>query len=541
MSRLTSKIIVSAIWSTMMLFSLLPVISSRADDMDIITFNTQSPDGTLTQEEAALQLADAGLTAADSFVACFDSSVTGIGDAVFAGLTGSVEVYAPKSVIIISPDSGLGNHTTMYVFAGSAALEYAEESGVAYKILPTVLTDTLPEGYQYLPYSFYAACSEGSWLEATSPLPLGLQIAADNSNPQRLPGEIWGAPLEAGVFEIKLKASDGHIYPVPDDEITLTINVLPFKTAQWTAALNGSLIDRTQSNYSDIASATGLNTMIVFDTNPEDKILVFVSGYVDFIDLWMDGVQLTRDVLGNRAGDYTSQEGSTIITVYGQTLGQLDKKSDHVIAGEFKIGGLAEGEQYKAAQYFVINVVSRPKKDTDNDSADKSKEYENGGEIENGGENINREDNVEENSNGDGDISEDKDIPPENESNSGTANESNNLTNSGGSGGGYTRNSGSIATAPAPAQTALETPDAEDGNLADTSTEAIVDSAADPLPQAEPESVSTLAPQPDATASDTLPRANRVPLYVLGAASICGGLFAGTKVVIKWMIKKKAA
>ena len=318
--------------------------------------------------------------------------------------------------------------------------------------------------------------------------------------------------------------------------------------------------------------------MKVFDTDPEDKVIVFVCGYGDFLELWIDGLQLKRDVSGDGDGDYFAKEGSTIITVYGQTLGRLDHNSNHVIAGEFKAGGAAKGEQYRAAQYFIISVVPRPKKYVDNDNGDRNNgDRNNGNEDDNGGKNIddsaensgeNDENNSDEkngeNNSGENDESGGDDESIENKQNSendgGGNDESskndesgeNNENNSGGNSsesarlinnsvirGGNTLETDITIAAAAPEIASPQTPSAADSGFAGSGADTTV-LPENPIAPAAPASISTQTPLPAATAADALPQTNRIPLYALGAASICGGLFAGTKVVIKWMGKKKA-
>ena len=100
------------------------------------------------------------------------------------------------------------------------------------------------------------------------------------------------------------------------------------------------------------------------DRPPADMVIKFDCPYDDFIALWLDGELLRRDEhLHVGGGDYYAEEGSTVVTVYGQTLGRLDPDLDHVIAAEFKEGGRVNGRQYKVAQNFRINrAVPEPKK-----------------------------------------------------------------------------------------------------------------------------------------------------------------------------------
>jgi hypothetical protein len=156
--------------------------------------------------------------------------------------------------------------------------------------------------------------------------------------------------LEYGTYSVTVRATDGNAYPL-NDEITFSIKIEPklTQTSLETLVNNGRL-----SRPMGILDSNGdIYVVDVYNADPEDKTIVFNCTYQAFIDLWIDGVIQIRD------DDFSSTSGSTIVTVYGQTLGKLDSERDHVIAAEFKEGGKPNGAQYKVAENFKINVVER--------------------------------------------------------------------------------------------------------------------------------------------------------------------------------------
>ena len=87
------------------------------------------------------------------------------------------------------------------------------------------------------------------------------------------------------------------------------------------------------------------------DTEYGDTIYDF--DFSDFVDLWIDGIQIKVDE------GYIVDSGSTIITLFAQILAYLDPKINHVIAGDFKSGGTASNSQTTVAQTFTIVVVKK--------------------------------------------------------------------------------------------------------------------------------------------------------------------------------------
>ena len=212
-----------------------------------------------------------------------------------------------------------------------------------------------PLGYQYLPFSFTPA--EGFMLSLTQgALPEGLRIATEADAKRQL-GEIYGAPLKPGKFAVTIRATEtagrkSDLFKDEfKDEITLVFEILEKQTqSELEKRFNNGNILKYLGDYN---SDKDIYIVDIYDVDPEDMDMVFSCEYKEFIDLWIDGALQRRDV------DYKVKPGSTVITVFGQTLGRLDPRADHVIAAEFKTGGQAGGQQYKLAENFRINVVER--------------------------------------------------------------------------------------------------------------------------------------------------------------------------------------
>ena len=151
-------------------------------------------------------------------------------------------------------------------------------------------------------------------------------------------GEIYGVPLEAGEFKIKVMATYSNPAYLPSyAELTLTV------------------LDNTDGNVG-VATDSGYDItqpVIGFDTeNMEGSIaqtLVSQGEYSQFRDVYIDGRKLTAEQ------DYTSQAGSTRITILNQTLAS-GGEGTHTLGIEFRT---EDGTLKRAAQNYVIgkNVV----------------------------------------------------------------------------------------------------------------------------------------------------------------------------------------
>jgi len=151
-------------------------------------------------------------------------------------------------------------------------------------------------------------------------------------------GEIYGVPLEAGEFKIKVMATYSNPAYLPSyAELTLTV------------------LDNTDGNVG-VATDSGYDItqpVIGFDTENMEgssaQTLVSQGEYSQFRDVYIDGRKLTAEQ------DYTSQAGSTRITILNQTLAS-GGEGTHTLGIEFRT---EDGTLKRAAQNYVIgkNVV----------------------------------------------------------------------------------------------------------------------------------------------------------------------------------------
>lgn len=211
---------------------------------------------------------------------------------------------------------------------------------------PKITTTSIVEGVKYVPYSsiiqtnnMYASDAVQFSLVAGA-LPGGMRVKPN--------GEVYGVPLAAGKFTFTVRAtynSDPSLYD--EKEFTLVI-------AENTDA---NVYTATDSGYTvtDHIGTEAGNYHYVLD-GYKNQVFRTTGEFGDFIDLWLDGRKLTKDV------DYLAESGSTVITIFGETLDSNDNGNGdtHTIAAEFREGDKEDGTLKRAAQNYVIEGVSKP-------------------------------------------------------------------------------------------------------------------------------------------------------------------------------------
>lgn len=91
-----------------------------------------------------------------------------------------------------------------------------------------------------------------------------------------------------------------------------------------------------------------------------DQTLVSQGVYDEFTDVFLDGVKLTKDV------DYTSESGSTRITVRGETLKANNTTGRHTLGIEFRSG---EEKTLKRAAQNYENTARRQNSNSNSSSS----------------------------------------------------------------------------------------------------------------------------------------------------------------------------
>lgn len=217
---------------------------------------------------------------------------------------------------------------------------------------PTIVTNpNLQNGVKYVPYySVIATDNIYKWNKETfslsGKLPAGLSFNAKN-------GEITGIPQKPGKYSFYVKVefsgtrnsvrqrftievldnTDENVYNATDEDYTLLTPI-------------GS--EQTSGKYD----------FRIANTN-DDQLFVSNGTYGEFVDLWING---ERMIPGE---DYTSESGSTRITIKSQTLGKkLSSTTSNTIAAEFHVSGTTVVK--RTAQNVSVGKITNGNKPNNN-------------------------------------------------------------------------------------------------------------------------------------------------------------------------------
>ena len=229
---------------------------------------------------------------------------------------------------------------------------------------PSITTTDIPQTVQYVPYgTMIQNSNKYSWNKVTyelynGELPSGMIVKPN--------GEIYGVPTEAGefTFTVRMRNSYGS-FGYSDKTYTMVVN---------------ENTDENVDNATDSGYDLTQRVQYAYDAGAGDQLLVSQGVYAEFQDLYLDGVKLTDGV------DYTSESGSTRITIYAQTLTNGLAEGTHTLGIEFRTRDTDTLK--RAAQNYVIG--------------DSGSDDDQGGDEDNSGSGDNGSDNGDSDSNGDG-------------------------------------------------------------------------------------------------------------------------------------------
>lgn len=235
--------------------------------------------------------------------------------------------------IRIHPDGNGAINGTLTISADGQEPVVITLSGVAGD--PTITTTEIPTGVKYVPYgTMIQTTNMYDWNKLTfskisGELPSGVTIKPN--------GEIYGVPQETGSFEFTVRMSNSY-------------SRFRSVTATYTLVVE----ENTDENV-DASTDAGyeIMTRVPVLTSYSDQVFEIKGGLPEFMDFWLDGKKMERDV------DYSAEEGSTKITIFNQTFQQAGSGS-HTIAAEFRVDGDVNKDMKKAAQNYTVNSGTKP-------------------------------------------------------------------------------------------------------------------------------------------------------------------------------------
>lgn len=200
---------------------------------------------------------------------------------------------------------------------------------------PRIITEELPQSLKctlWVPYgTFIQNNNKYSWNKisyslADGSLPAGMELREN--------GEIYGVPEETGEFTFTVRMTNST-ESFPDDMKTYTLAVErnTDENAEASTDPGYELIQRVPDFQAGMATA-------------DSRTLVSVGPYEEFVDIYLDGRKLER------GSEYTSEPGSTRITVRSQTLTPPGAAGTHTLGVEFRTKDT--GLLKRAAQNYKV-------------------------------------------------------------------------------------------------------------------------------------------------------------------------------------------
>ena len=279
----------------------------------------------------------------ENTLAAFDTTSKKMSDSAVYSSYGELKNVA--KVRLMPDGSGLISGTLVIGSQGSGEEVRIRLTGTAG--VPKITTEKVVDGVKYVPYSsviqtnnMYASDAVVFELVAGT-LPAGVVVKPN--------GEVYGVPQFSGTFTFTVRASyNGDASLFDEKEFTLTI----------TENTDENVYTATDPGYTvlyPIGDETEGGAYHFVVTDLVDQTFRSQGEFGCFVDLWLDGRRLTRGV------DYLAESGSTVITIFGETLDSNDTGDEgtHTIAAEFREGDETGGSLKRAAQNYVIKNTSQ--------------------------------------------------------------------------------------------------------------------------------------------------------------------------------------
>lgn len=195
---------------------------------------------------------------------------------------------------------------------------------------PVITTKKITKGVKFVPYGMIIQNSNKyswntpSYKVLSGKLPKGMKIKQN--------GELYGVPKEKGKFKFKVRLNNSYRkFRSSEKEFTLSI----------LENTNANVEKAVDKGYELSKKIDNIN---LADSSKE-FLMVSKGEYDNFVDIYLDGKKLKKDK------DYSSEEGSTRITIAAQTLKKV-KVGTHTLGLEFR--EKSTDELKKSAQNYDI-------------------------------------------------------------------------------------------------------------------------------------------------------------------------------------------
>ena len=257
---------------------------------------------------------------------------------------------------------------TLKIYSGDNLLETIILSGRAQN--PQITTEGFENLVRYVPYSYIITTNNMydwnsvrfSIVDESGEQPdsitfdpetgeLSGEPLPDGMTLNSYTGELYGAPLEAGTYNFIVRADYGRDDYFEPSFKKLSITVLDNE--------NEAVFLSSDDGFSIIPEENGENGYLgeqvsaydfVLTSLDEDEVFISEGNYGEFVKLWLNGQLLEEGT------DYTSEEGSTRITIKAQTLRDKTNDERNTISAEYNENGKRGENLKRTSQNFRVDL-----------------------------------------------------------------------------------------------------------------------------------------------------------------------------------------
>lgn len=201
---------------------------------------------------------------------------------------------------------------------------------------PAITTKEIPEAVKYVPYGTMIqnnnkySRNKVEYSLLGGKLPIGMEIKPN--------GEIYGVPREAGEFTFTVRMDNSYSsFADSTRTFTLVVNENTDENVEAAVDTGYELTERIQ----DFEAITNSLDPSLYGS----QTLVSQGEYAEFVDIYLDGKKLVEGT------DYTSEAGSTRITIQNQTL-VLVEEGTHTLGIEFRTSDTDELKRSAQNYYY---------------------------------------------------------------------------------------------------------------------------------------------------------------------------------------------
>ena len=226
-------------------------------------------------------------------------------------------------------DDGRDISGTLKIKSGDSDLIVLKLTGRAGD--PSITTTEIPPAVKYVPYgTMIQNSNKYDWNNvryyAMDRLPDGMDIKPN--------GEIYGVPTEAGEFTFTIRMTNSSS-DFASSKKTFTMVV--------TENTNENVDKATDHGYELTKRVPD-----IMQDSINDQTMISEGLYEEFVDLFLDGERLERDI------DYNAESGSTRITIKAQTLTRFNTPGTHTLGAEFRTKDT--NVLKRAAQNYIVKT-----------------------------------------------------------------------------------------------------------------------------------------------------------------------------------------